>query len=272
MPGIHICEVTESRKISDNTFTVTVNCGALAAEARAGQFVHIKCGEALILRRPVSICTARGEACTFVFEVKGQGTRWLSEVIPGQALDILGPLGNGYDIPENGNILLVGGGIGVPPLLFAAETASAARSKERTGDHGETEASNSRVIAMLGFRSKERVILQEEFRGACDNVYPTTDDGSYGLHGTVDWPVEELLNSGWSGEVLACGPRVMLSAVARLCERYYVPCQVSLEERMGCGVGACLVCACATVHYGAERMSRVCRDGPVFDSREVIWD
>ena len=257
MPGSYLCEVIENNEINDNTFAVTVNCGALASCARAGQFVHIKCGEALILRRPVSICRTRGDAFTFVFEVKGKGTGWLSAALPGQKLDILGPLGNGFTMPDCGNILVVGGGIGTPPLLFAAETAA-----EPAGA----------VTAVLGFRNADRIILREEFEAACDKVYISTDDGSSGFHGTVAGPVESLLSGGGFSAVLACGPRVMLSAVARFCGRYGVPCQVSLEERMGCGVGACLVCACATVRDGAQRMSRVCRDGPVFDAKEVVWD
>ena len=253
MPGVHYCEVAENIKLNDAAHAVTVRCGELARSARAGQFIHVRCSEALILRRPISICGTEGDNLRFVFEIKGKGTRRLSESGPGCKLDILGPLGNGFAVPD-GNILVVGGGVGAPPLLFAAGSAK------------------GNVTAVLGFRESGRVILRDEFEAVCGKVFITTDDGSLGVKGTVAGPVEELIKNGDFAAVLTCGPRVMMSAVARLCEKYGVPCQASLEERMGCGVGACLVCACATERDGARRMSRVCRDGPVFDAREVVWD
>ena len=200
---------------------------------------------------PLSIRDAQGDTLTLVFERKGAGTRYLSERRAGDALDILGPLGNGFELRE-GKYLLVGGGIGVPPLLFAAKRAEGAD-------------------AVLGFRTKDAVILEDEFRAACGNVAVTTDDGSYGYFGTVAAPLREYLEVGGYAGVLACGPRAMLRAVAEVCAEYNVPCQVSMEERMGCGVGACLVCACETLEGGARAMRRVCKDGPVFRAEEVCW-
>ena len=275
MPDVYICEVIENKKLNATTFAVTVECGGasggasvgsssngpatvralaggLASSARAGQFIHIDCGEGLLLRRPISVCNIRGDKLTFVFEVKGEGTRRLSAVLPGQKLDILGPLGNGFSFPD-GDILVVGGGIGAPPMLFAAKSAK------------------GRVTAVLGFRDSGGVILKNEFEEACDRVFITTDDGSFGIHGTVMEPIGELLRGGGFKAVMACGPRPMLSAVAELCERQGVYCQVSLEEYMACGVGACLVCDCATVKGEIAGMSRVCKDGPVFDARDVVW-
>jgi len=252
MPDKYLCEVVARERLIDNVFIITAVNRDLAAEANAGQFLHIKCGEARLLRRPVSICSVRGSVFEFVFEVKGEGTRWLSKCEAGQILDIVGPLGNGFSIPE-GKIITIGGGIGTPPMLFAAESAT------------------GKVTAVIGFRNINRILLKDEFAEVCDEVYITTDDGSFGLRGPVTTPLPELLESGGYSAVLACGPRAMLSAVAVLCKQYGVPCQVSLEERMGCGVGACLVCACATASGGIERMSRVCKDGPVFDAGEVIW-
>ena len=268
MSGNYLSEIIENKKLNDNTFAITVDCAELASAARAGQFIHIKCGEALLLRRPIGLCNVRGCSVTFVFEVKGKGTRWLSECLPGYRLDILGPLGNGFSFPDNG-CLIVGGGAGAPPMLFAARSAKAAEANRAAGAAGEM---YSGAAAVIGFRDSSRVILQEEFKDVCDKLYITTDDGSYGLRGSVAGAVEELLKSGGYGTVLACGNRPMLTAVACLCEQYGVSCQVSLEERMGCGVGACLVCACATVIDGAPRMKRVCKDGPVFDAKEIVWD
>ena len=252
MPDVFICDIVNNERLSESVYALTASCPGIAEIAYAGQFVSIKCGEERLLRRPVSICRKNDEELKFVFEVKGEGTSWLSRRMPGQSLDILGPLGNGFRVPD-GNIVVVGGGIGAPPLLFAAET------------------SKGSVTAVLGFRDSGKVILRNEFESACESVYITTDDGSGGIQGTVTVPLFELLGNCGYDAVLACGPRAMLSAVADICGQRGVPCQVSLEERMGCGVGACVVCACATVIDGAPGMSRVCKDGPVFDARSIIW-
>ena len=252
MPDIYLCEIVEKQELADQTFSITVSCGKLASAARAGQFLHIRCGAERLLRRPISICRADGETLRFVFEIKGEGTRWLSMRESGQSLDILGPLGNGFQMPD-GNALIIGGGLGAPPMLFAAESAKGA------------------VTTVLGFRNSSRIIMKNEFEAISETLYITTDDGSFGIHGTVTVPLGELLEKGGYEAVLACGQRAMLSGVAELCRQYDVPCQVSMEERMGCGIGACLVCACKTVTSGAARMSRVCKDGPVFDAREIVW-
>lgn len=260
MPDTYICEITNIARLAGESpaakgfaaFSIAVKCGRMASEARAGQFMHVKCGEGTLLRRPFGICRVRGDELTFVFELKGEGTLWLSCRKQGEQLDILGPLGNGYDIPE-GRIIVAGGGLGAPPLLFAAESARGA------------------ATAVLGFRESGMAILASEFEEACEKVYLTTDDGSLGIHGLVTKPLEELLKNGGYGAVLSCGPTAMQIAVAKLCEKYGVPCQASLEGRMGCGVGACLVCACATKKDGRDQMSRVCRDGPVFNAAELAW-
>ena len=252
MPDKYLCEVVRNKRLCDGVFAITIESEAIADEALAGQFLHIKCGSERLLRRPISICSVRGGEIDFVFEVKGEGTSWLSMRMAGEKLDILGPLGNGFSMPE-GNIITVGGGIGVPPMLFTAE---------------ETFGS---VTALLGFRSEDKIILKDEFEAICEKVIITTDDGSYGIHGAVTAPLSDFLENGKFDGVLACGPRAMLYAVAKACRTYGVSCQVSLEERMGCGVGACLVCACATVSGGIPAMSRVCMDGPVFEASEVVW-
>ncbi|MCL2402002.1 MAG: dihydroorotate dehydrogenase electron transfer subunit [Oscillospiraceae bacterium] len=248
MPNRYICEITASERMTDTAFAMTVNCGELAGEVHPGQFIHIKCGEERLLRRPISICRADADTLEFVFEIKGEGTRWLAERKPGDRLDILGPLGNGFALPESGNIIAISGGIGVPPMLFAAQSA--------TGG----------VTALLGFRDDDKVILTQAFAEVCDTVRVITDDKGY-----VTDLLEEELNNGAHSAVIACGPRAMLKAVAEICKRHNVPCQVSLEERMGCGVGACLVCACATQIDGKDHMRRVCKDGPVFNAAEVVW-
>ncbi len=251
MPQRCICKVTDSRALCRGVQLLTVSAPEIADAARPGQFVHLTCSDGLFLRRPVSFCSASDGLLTMVVEARGEGSSLLTGLIPGDDADLLGPLGSGFSIPA-GRVLVVGGGIGVPPLLYAAMRADSAD-------------------AVLGFRSKDRIILKDEFEAVCGSVAVTTDDGSFGERGSVTEPVERFLNEGAYAAVLACGPRVMLRAVYELCEQRGIPCQVSMEERMGCGVGACLVCACKTVENGEEKMRRVCRDGPVFNASEVVW-
>ena len=221
-----------------------------------GQFVHIKCGEGLLLRRPISVCTCQEEEPSdllrIVFEARGEGTQWLAERSEGESLDVLGMAGNGFSIKPDGRYILVGGGIGVPPMLGCAQY---------TG---------GKSVAILGFRNADKVMLEEEFKTACAGVQIATDDGSYGYHGFVDALVRAELekDSGYDG-VLACGPKPMLRKVAQVAAEFGVPCQVSMEERMGCGVGACLVCACDMADGSRKH---VCKDGPVFMAEEVDWD
>jgi len=251
MPVLTRAAIREVTPLAPEVVRLTLDAPELAPLAKPGQFVHIRCGEENLLRRPISVCDAKGESLTLVVQRKGKGTAYLSERRPGDVLDLLGPLGHGFEIGE-GRYLLVGGGIGTPPLLYAARSAPQAD-------------------AVLGFRAGDAVILEEDFRSICGAVVVTTEDGAYGRPGNVTGPLKEMLESGSYAGVLACGPRPMLRAVAEACAAFQVPCQVSLEERMGCGVGACLVCACRTAKDGREEMRRVCKDGPVFRAEEVCW-
>ena len=225
------------------------------SDVRPGQFVHIKCGDGLLLRRPISVCewtgSRDGDTLTIVFEVRGEGTSWLADRREGDMLDVLGLLGNGFDMGD-GPYLLVGGGIGVPPMLGCAG------------------ASGGASTAVLGFRSRDKAILLDRFAEDCANYLVATDDGSLGHHGFVDELVRQELAQDLAYDgVLACGPKPMLRSVAKAAAGFGVPCQVSMEERMGCGVGACLVCACDMAD-GARK--HVCKDGPVFYAEEVDCD
>ena len=224
--------------------------------AAPGQFVHIKCGDGLLLRRPISVCSCQEDEpediLTIVFEVRGEGTAWLARRPEGHSLDVLGLLGNGFTMKREGRYLLVGGGIGVPPMRGCAQY---------TG---------GRSTAILGFRSREKAILLDRFREECAKVAVATDDGSLGYHGFVDALVRQELEADRAYDaVLACGPKPMLKSVAKVAAEFGVPCQVSMEERMGCGVGACLVCA-TPMRDGTVK--HVCKDGPVFNAEEVDWD
>lgn len=248
--------IIEKKSISRDTFSITIYAPEAAKAAHAGQFANIS-APGFTLRRPISICEfsrSRG-TLRFVFEVRGKGTEVISRLNVGDNLDVLGPLGNGFAIPDSARrAVLVGGGIGVPPMLGLAK---------KLGD---------RATAILGFRDYSRIILADEFEkyGAATAI--CTDDGSVGYNGMVTGPLESTLKNTGADIVCACGPMPMLNAIAKICAQYEVPCKVSLEQRMGCGVGACVVCSCLTVRNGQEHYARVCKDGPVFDAKEVKFN
>ena len=256
-----IYPVIEKKTLAKEVYSITVKAPEAARAAEVGQFANIGV-EGFTLRRPISICGISKSEGTlrFVFEVRGKGTEKLAGVNVGDNLDILAPLGNGFRIPDaaedgtNPRVIAVGGGIGVPPLLGIAKKL------------GES------CTAILGFRSYEKIILADEFEKYGASTAICTDDGSVGFHGLVTVPLENTLKNNGADLVCACGPAPMLKAVAKLCEEMSVPCQLSLEQRMGCGVGACVVCSCMTVRNGQEFYSRVCKDGPVFDAKEVRFD
>ena len=251
------CKIVSKEQVGDAVYMTLEVGDMIRASFRApGQFVHIRCGEGLLLRRPISVCSCMedepDDLLSIVFEVRGEGTRWLAGRELGDSLDVLGLAGNGFDLKPEGRYLLVGGGIGIPPMLGCAQY---------TG---------GRATAILGGRSRDKIILEDFFREDCAKVLCATDDGSLGHHGFVDALVRRELSEdrGYDG-VLACGPKPMLRNVAKVAEEFGIPCQVSMEERMGCGVGACLVCACDMADGSRKH---VCKDGPVFDSRELDWD
>ena len=277
MSDVYFCEITNKKLLADEIVSITIKCEEIARKAVAGQFLHIKCGTERILRRPLGICDINRDEVRFVFEIAGEGTKWLSKCEVLQSLNVLGPLGNGFTVPSDKNpsnkVLIIGGGIGAPPMLFTAKSVVSARGAGPSNENASGRKSG--VEAILGFRSKNSIILSDEFRQVCDDIIITTDDGSAGIKGTVIEPLKKLLEKGNIGMVMSCGPFVMQKAVAKLLLEFSVPYQVSLEERMGCGVGACLVCACATYDLSKEtrtlEMSHVCIDGPVFDACNVAW-
>ena len=250
-------KVLEMTQLSSGAWSMTLETHGMAGQvSMPGQFVHVKCGHSRLLRRPISVCTCYSDEpsdlLTIVFEVRGEGTDWLARRPVGHSLDVLGLAGNGFTMKPEGRYLLVGGGIGIPPMLGCAQYTQ------------------GKSTAILGGRSADKIILQNCFQDECAKVLTATDDGSLGHHGFVDALVRQELEGDKNYEaVLACGPRPMLRNVARVAEEFGVPCQVSMEERMGCGVGACLVCACKMAD---GTMKHVCKDGPVFDAEEVEWN
>ena len=226
---IHNCFICSQEEIAPNIVACVVESAALAAAAEPGQFLHIQCGDvvSMPLRRPISICDVQGNRLTFIYEVKGRGTASLRGK-KGQ-LNILGPLGRGFtiDTAQYERPAVIGGGIGVYPLLFLTK-----------------QLTNASVY--LGFRNCALVTLEEEFNQAATSVVITTDDGSYGEHGVALSSLERDYAKKQFDILYACGPKPMLRAVKAFAEAHNIPCQLSLEERMGCGIGACLTCSCET--------------------------
>ena len=250
------CPIIKKEQLGRTTFSFTVSTDQDIDMMKPGQFANIL-AEGKTLRRPISICDfSRGEKwIRFVFEVRGEGTAIMSEMSEGDTMDILAPLGNGFGINPEEKAVFVGGGIGVPPLLGAS------------APYG------SNATALLGFRNKDAIILADEFRANGADVRIATDDGSFGHHGFVTQLLAARLDEAPCDAVYACGPKPMLRLTAAEAEKRGIRCMVSLEERMGCGIGACLVCACKTrTPDGGEKYLHVCKNGPVFDSREVIWE
>ena len=252
MPVQTQCTVAEAVRLNDFACSLTLDVGEeMAGQIACGQFVHIKCGHSRLLRRPISICDWQENLLRVVFEVRGEGTEWLARRKAGDRLDVLGPLGHGFDVAA-GSLLVVGGGIGAPPMLGCAKWTA------------------GQSTAVLGFRSADRAMLTEEFQKCCKDVLLCSDDGSLGQKGFVDAQVRAVLEKDKNfTAVLACGPKPMLKNVAAVAAEYGVPCQVSMEERMACGVGACLGCA---IQMADGTMKHVCKDGPVFDAEEVEWN
>lgn len=253
-------KILRIEQIAPVIYKMTVESGEIADCAEPGQFVNIKCcdGVNALLRRPVSICDVDRQAGTFdiIFQVKGKGTELLAYMKPGDKLDIMGPLGNTFDLDEKYNsIAVVGGGIGIFPLLFVLK-----RSKALVKN------------AYLGFRTRDFVVLEEDFTKASDKLYLTTDDGSTGYKGLVTDILEGDFTNSKPDIIFACGPTPMIRQVVKLSEIYGIKCQVSMEQRMGCGIGACLVCACKTKGEEGWKYSHVCKDGPVFWSRDIMFD
>lgn len=250
MKQTYKCRIVSKKEISDGIFDFTIENGDIAKAAQCGQFLHIDCGEKTFLRRPISICDAYEDKIRFIFQVKGSGTKALADIDEGRYINVMGPLGHGFEIREDlKNAVIIGGGIGVFPLYMLAKKISA--------------------DVFLGFRSKELVVMEDEFKAVSKSITVGTDNGSYGYNGYIASAMEKYLDENECDIIYCCGPKPMLKAVKAIAESRGILCQLSLEQRMGCGIGACLVCSCETVHEGTDKYMRVCKNGPVFYSTEV---
>ena len=240
-----VLTVQTNEPIAKNVMKITLS-GDLSAIVRPGQFVNLKL-DGFYLRRPISVCDAEGDTLTLIYKVVGEGTRAMASYGKGKEIDCLVGLGNGYDEKDAGDRpLLVGGGVGVPPLYWLAKRLTAA---------------GKRVTAILGFNTADEVFYENEFRTLGAKVIVTTVDGSYGQKGFV---TNALAGLDYT-YVYTCGPEPMLRALYRATT---ADGQYSFERRMGCGFGACMGCTCKTVAGN----KRICREGPVLKRGEILWE
>ena len=244
--------------MKQSIFTILSNCaltdsvykmvleGDTSAITAAGQFVNIRL-DGMFLRRPISVCDYDEKTLTIVYKVVGKGTEAMSKMTPGTKLDILTGLGNGYDLSLSGDRpVLLGGGVGVPPMYNLAKKLISAGKK---------------VFVILGFNTKSEIFYEEEFKKLGCDVTVTTVDGSYGTKGFVTTALEGMDYTYF----YTCGPEPMLKAVYKASA---TSGQMSFEERMGCGFGACMGCSCKTL----TGYKRICKDGPVMKKEEILWE
>lgn len=247
-------KILSNKEIASGIYELIFEDYNMASSAIAGQFINVYCkSKALLLPRPISICEVSDKEgwVKIVYDVVGKGTEEMSVYKGNEDIRVLGPLGNGYEIKDANKSIVVAGGVGTPPILELI--------KRLRGD----------IDVYLGFRN-EPFLIEDIKKYA--NVHVATDDGSYGYHGTV----MDLLNKNEAcGEALyACGPKPMLRAIKEWCDNKDIKAQISLEERMGCGIGACVGCAVKIKATNSKGWinKKVCTDGPVFLAEEVVFD
>ena len=254
-------EIIFSEAVNEHIYKIVFSCPEIAKEAEMGQFINVYLDKGeMILPRPISIQDvdkAKG-TISIMYQIAGKGTEYMASIKAGKKLNIAGPLGNGFAYNNYKKLALIGGGIGVPPMYYSAKAI-----KEKYPD--------VEIKAFIGFRSAEFTILEAEFKAIGVEVVVATDDGSYGYHGNA---LAAFKESGFAAEaVFACGPSVMLKFVAAYAAEKGIASQVSMEERMACGIGACVGCAIAIKNNSEKgfEFKKVCKDGPVFDGAEVHW-
>ncbi|MBE0476516.1 MAG: dihydroorotate dehydrogenase electron transfer subunit [Coriobacteriia bacterium] len=255
-PALEHVTVLANERLAEGVGLLTLRAPRTAGGVRPGQFVHVRlaAGTERVLRRPFSVHDVDGTAIGILFQVLGEGTREMAGWERGFATDLLGPLGHGFEVPDDASrALLVAGGLGAAPLGLLSR---------RLAERGVA------VTVALGAPTAERLVSRDVFERSARRVAYATDDGSHGERGPVTALVEGLISADEPDAVCACGPEAMARVVAAQAAAAGVPCLVSLERLMACGVGACLSCMVST----RTGLKRACADGPVFDAEEVLWD
>lgn len=267
-------EVVANQEISPSHYRMGLTCSGLQADYEPGQFFMIRIGQGYepLLRRPFSIHWMQAGYLEILYRVVGRGTEWLASLRPGQELDLLGPLGKGFWFPADwSSVLLVAGGMGVAPLRALAARLSSSAEPSISGSQGR----QRRISVLIGAKREEDILCREDFEHLGAEVLVITEDGSLGQKGMATDLLGKVLLKSKSpvnspSVVYACGPRPMLARVSQMADELTVPCQVSLEEYMACGIGACMGCAVQVkVQDGLYQLA--CKDGPVFDAGVIQW-
>lgn len=250
-------KIISNKRLFENYWHLEFASEIIARQARPGQFINIKVNSGFepLLRRPVSVHAVEGAKVKLIYAVLGKGTQALSLKKPKESLDIIGPLGNGFDYkrqvkPKQARNILIAGGMGVAPLVFLAQKLKL-----------------SSPLVLIGARTKCGILCAAEFKKLNCDVKLATDDGSVGFKGKVTGLLKIMLEQITPLELFSCGPRPMLKAVAEIAHENQINAQLSLEEHMACGIGACLGCTIST----KSGYKRICKDGPVFSSGELTW-
>ena len=239
-----IFQIVQNIALTNTVYQMTLQ-GDTSAITAPGQFVNIQL-DGLYLRRPISVCNVDGDKLTIVYKIVGKGTEQMAAMEQG-SLDVLTGLGNGYDLTKAGDSpVLVGGGVGVPPMYLLCRKLMEMGKK---------------VTVILGFNTKNEIFYEEQFKALGADVIVTTVDGSYGIHGFVTDAMQQLDYSYF----YACGPEPMLKALYKASK---TSGQLSFEKRMGCGFGACMGCSCKTI----TGYKRICKEGPVMQKEEITWE
>ncbi len=261
MPVKSFAKLIKKEQLKSDIVKYSVEAPDIVKDAKQGQFIEIRVSDNVepFLRRPISIHNMDKEngILEFIFQVKGKGTKILSEKVEGDLIDIIGPLGHGtFEYNDFQNIAIIGGGIGVFPLYELAKNAK---------------NDGKNVNIYLGFRNKDFVVLEDEFKELANELILTTDDGSYSEKGFAIDFLKKDVEDGKIDCIFACGPLPMLKAVRNYAIEKNIPCQISLEEKMGCGLGVCLGCAVKTAESSSEKPEyvHVCKAGPVFEAKDV---
>lgn len=265
-------KLLRNKLIKHNYFYFAFESAKIAHQAYPGQFVNIKITDTdePLLRRPFSIHQVNGPGVKILYEVVGKGTEILAKKQPGEYLDVIGPLGNGFtlNIKHSTLNILVAGGMGVAPLIFLAE-----KLMER-----KTQSAKHKILVLIGAKTKNEILCEGEFRKLGCRIKVSTNDGSRGFKGKVSELLKYLLSTLDSRPptIYACGPRPMLKEIATISKQHNIPAEISLEEHLACGIGACLGCVIKVKSQKSKvkndfEYKRVCKEGPVFDSEEIIW-
>jgi len=260
--------IIEHEEIAGHARRLVLAAPEIAGFAEPGQFVHVLCGDSYdpLLRRPFSVHDVDRQSgrVRLLYEIRGRGTALLAEKRSGETLDVVGPLGKGFELPKSPGrpLVLIGGGIAVAPLYFLAR-----RIAETIGCEC--------AAFLIGARTESMLLYVEEFARLGSDVRTATDDGSAGYRGFVTGLLEQYIHAMDRANpplVYACGPMQMLKAVARITKEHGLKCQVSTEAKMACGVGACMSCVIKVRDGDSWKYVRCCKEGPVFDADDIIWE